>query len=186
MMFAAACTDASSDEAELRHVEGIYQVNSHTMNEQACSPDGATPVADTEHFVVATVQDVFGTPVLQLASCASVAACRDLAARMATDFVSFEYGFTLSRADGELALLGDGATTGFRDGNVCRLGDISTTKLIRSADVPTTLHIEKSITIADDYAAKDDVCDTNAAREAARGNACSQLETLTATFVEPL
>jgi hypothetical protein len=183
-MLATACADSDSNvEPELRRFEGIYQVNAHTLNAQACSPDGAAPVQDSERFLVATVQEAFGTKYLQLASCASPADCRDLAAHMSTDFVSYEYGFTLSRPSGETDLVGEGASTGFRDGNVCKLGDISTTTLIRNGDA---FRIEKATTIADDYAAKGDICDTNSAREAARGNACSQLETVSLVFVEAL
>jgi len=184
-----ACGADNDIEPELRRFEGIYEVKLHAQNEQACSPQGAVAIDDTEKFVVARVQQVFGTPFLQIASCESVAKCRELAANLDRDvFVSYDFGFTLTVPSGETDLLSTGAMSGFNDNGVCRGGEVYETTLISTGDSrPAAFRIEKAITIADDYTAeRGDRCDTSSAQEAAEGNACSKMETLSAILVEPL
>jgi hypothetical protein len=182
------CTDdGPAVEPSLLRYEGIYEVLQHTENTSACSQQGAVAFADTEKFVVATVEHIFGTPFLNIASCASPAACRDLAAKLARDeFVTYEFGYALERPDGETDLVGGGASTGFLDGNVCKEGSVHETRLFGPADQPSAWRIDKRITIADDYPADGQTCWTDAAKTAARGNECSQLEHLSVRLVERL
>ena len=95
-----------------------------------------------------------------------------------------EFSFTLSSIGASGSLRGQTAGTGFGDGSVCTGGELTTTTLDLTA---STLRIEPEITIADDYPeTSDGFCTTDAAIKAAQGKACSQLEVLTADFVEAL
>ena len=105
----AACDSgtAAFDEAAAP-VEGIYQVTSYTRNDAACAP-GTTSLLRDDKFAVAFMQDVFGTPVLNVMSCASVADCRaKVEARRAEEQILIEWHFAVNEVGANDALIGRG------------------------------------------------------------------------------
>ena len=164
-------------------VEGIYQVSAYTRNDAACAPGGDSQLGN-DKFAVAFTQTIFGNHVLTVTSCASAADCRaKLADMRANEPVLLDFQFAVSELAANDVLVGFGASTGFSDGGVCRQGEVTETKLEL---IGSQLRIEQAITLADDYAAEDGFCTTALAQKNADGNACSQLELLTAELLEVL
>jgi len=162
--------------------EGIYQVTSYTRNEAACAPGGTSQLG-TDRFAVAFTQTIFGSRVLTVTSCASVADCRaKLADMRAQEPVLLQFQYAVNELDGDL-LAGTGASTGFSEDGVCTAGEVMKTKLEL---VGAQLRIEQAITIADDYAPDDGFCTTTLAQKFAEGNVCSRMEALTAELLEVL
>jgi hypothetical protein len=181
---AGGTDDPGEFELAADSVVGIYSLDSFLKNEAACTPDGMPVESLNGHgFAVAFKQQSFGL-LLDVLSCASPQDCRDKAADRDGGFtIDFSFGLSRLGVDGELT--GEERSTGFSQGNgTCTRGSVSDTVLTLTGD---QLRIEQAITIADDYAADPEgFCSTDLARDAAEGNSCSQMELLTATFVEAL
>ena len=180
----AACGEGESDfEQAALGVEGIYAVQAYTRNETACTPGGVDALAN-DRFVVAVSQELFGQKFLSVTSCASAADCRAKLVDIRTGGgYQLEFQFVVSAVSGD-TLTGQGASTGFGDHGVCTGGDVTATKLEL---LGTRLSIEQRITLADDYPADSEgFCTTELAKKHAEGNACSQMELLTAELLEVL
>ncbi len=166
------------------NVEGIYKVSSYTRNDQACTPDGGVSQLGDDTFALAVTQSFAGQHVLTVVSCASSEDCRaKLADIRSNQGYPIEFEFTVSNITSDDLLTGAGVSTGFSNNGTCTGGELSTTRLEL---VGTRLHIEQAITIADDYPADGGFCTTEAARKNAEGNACSEMEVLTAELFEVL
>ena len=73
---ASACaTDGGAFIDRASEVEGIYQVKSHLLNDESCSP-GGTPLADQHRFAFAKRNTILGHEYLHIYSCASLDDCR--------------------------------------------------------------------------------------------------------------
>jgi hypothetical protein len=176
----SACTsDDFGDRAS--EVEGIYRVDSHLLNEAACSP-GGTAFTDDDAFAFAKRASVLGHDFLQIYSCASLADCRAKAAQ-AQFQGALSFSFTLTAVDGD-ALTGSEVTTGFTSSNgTCTMPELSDLSLDFDGSV---LRIEKSTRIGQDYPGQGGYCTTDKGRASAEKASCSEMETLSATLVEPL
>lgn len=178
-----ACAD-SAFVTEAERVEGIYQLQLHTLNTEACLP-GGEPVVGTDGYAIARQREVLGLETLEVWSCASPAECRTKLA----DFdrgqpQSIDFMFTVYSVESAGTLSGRGADTGYNRDGVCTSGGITTTQLAIEGDA---LRIEQGFIFADDYPQpKPNTCTTDAAERAAAGNSCAQLEILTAVRVEAL
>ena len=177
-----ACTSNDFVDAAAQ-VEGIYRVTTYTRNEQACVPGGAS-LLTKETFAFAATQQVLGLAVLDVFSCDDPADCRDKLAKLGTGGAfGLDFGFSVSDVQ-KGVMLGEGASTGFAEGGTCTGGEVTRTRLVVEG---TTLRLQQEVTAADDYPADaDGFCTSDAAKAAARGNACSALEVLTAELIEPL
>lgn len=167
-------------------MEGIYRVDTHTENLDACAPGGDSLMSDgVEGYLVVQSRPIFGFPYLPMISCASPADCRDkLAAWDRNEGWVSDFSFAVEAANGEGDLIGGGASTGYGMDGICTEGTTFATLATLSGD---SLAITLERTVADDYPADaDGFCTTDLAKDAAAGNSCSQMETLTATFVEEL
>lgn len=178
-----ACTTDDEFIDAAAQVEGIYRVTSYTRNDQACVPGGAS-LLTKETFAFAATQQLFGITLLDVFSCEDPADCREKLNKLDTGGgFGLDFGFSVSGVE-EGVMLGEGASTGFPEGATCSGGELTTTRLVVEG---TTLRLQQEITVADDFAADaNGFCTTDAAKAAARGNACSALEVLTAELVEPL
>lgn len=176
----------SSDEFEAAaaSMEGIYQVQSYTRNDNACSPGGES-IVGADGFAAAYTQTFLGITLLSVLSCESPADCRDkLAAEKAGEGFQIDFLFSVQFLGDSGELTGSGASTGFGDGEVCTEAELTATLLTLTG---SELRLEQAITIADDFPVDDDgFCTTRDASAAAEGKTCSQMEVLTATFFEPL
>jgi len=180
----AACSSGEF-ETLANEAEGIYQVQSHTENLASCEPGGESLLdPGSDQYLVARKQEIFGTPIMYIWSCASPADCRNKLTRIdAGEFVAIDFSFTLSSVDGG-SLAGLTANTGFYMNGTCTEGGTADISLSVDAD---GLTLVEARTIADDYSADSDgFCTTDLAQDAAAGNECSEMETLTAVFVESL
>jgi uncharacterized membrane protein len=180
----AACdsSTAAFDEAAAP-VEGIYRVTQYTRNDAACAP-GQTSLLGQDTFAVAFMQDIFGTPVLSLMSCGSIADCRVKVADMRAEKpVQIEWMFSVNEVGDNNVLIGRGADSGFREDGVCTKGEAIDTEIALAG---SQLRIERAITIANDYLPDNGFCTTELARKFAKGNTCSQMEVVTAELVEAL
>jgi hypothetical protein len=181
LVTASACATDGDFTARASEVEGIYQVKSHLLNDQGCSPGGDT-VSDQHGFAFAKRASILGTDYLMIYSCASLDDCRQKAALKQFEG-NISFAFTLSGIDGE-ALTGFEVTTGFTSSNgTCTMPELSNLVLTLEGD---TLSIEKTTKIGHDYAAQNGACTTDKGREASESASCSQMETLKATLVEAL
>jgi hypothetical protein len=176
--------DSSDFDAAAASMEGIYQVQSYTRNDNACSPGGES-ILGTDGFAIAYKQQFLGTTLLSLISCESPQDCRDkLAAEQRGEGFQIDFLFSVQFVGNDGELLGSGTSTGFGDGSVCTNAELSDTVLTLTG---SELRLEQAITIADDFPVDSNgFCTTVAASEAAEGKACSEMEVLTATFFEPL
>lgn len=180
LVTSAACTDDGFG-ARASEVEGIYQVKSHLLNEQSCSP-GGDPVQDADTFAFAKQTTILGNDYLMIYSCSSLADCRQKAARPVFEG-NISFAFTLSGIDGD-ALTGFEATTGFTSTNgTCTMPELSDLVLTLDGD---TLSIQKSTKVGHDYPSDKGYCTTDRGRAASEDAACSEMETLMATRLESL
>jgi hypothetical protein len=162
-------------------VEGIYRVDSHLLNDSACSP-GWTQLQDSHSFAFAKRSSIFGTEMLQVYSCSSLADCRQKAALQPFEG-TIDFGFTLSDISGD-TLTGFEVTTGYTDGSgTCTKPELSDIELTLAGGA---MRIEKATQIGHSYPAQNGACTTDKGRAASEDAPCSQMETLTATFVEAL
>lgn len=164
--------------------EGIYSLDEHTENVEACEP-GGDELPGADEFVLVMYQPVFGAPNVELVSCASVAGCREtLDARDAGHGFASDFFYSLSRRADDGALVGTTVSTGVGSGGTCREGEVGNNRLERVED---ELRFTQERTVADDYPADGDgFCTTELAQQAAAGNPCSRFNQLSATFLEPL
>lgn len=187
LSLAAGCTGGSSSDFDdvAADVTGIYRVSTYTHNDQACEPGGTSKLG-TDGFAIATTHVIFGIHFLTVTSCASPDDCRQKQALIdgGTAIVPIQFSYAVQFVGAGGTLTGQGADTGFGSGGVCTDGAVSATTLSLTG---TALRIEQAITIADDYAQDaQGFCSTDAAKAAASGNSCSELEVLTADFAEAL
>jgi hypothetical protein len=166
-------------------MEGIYRVTSYTRNEAACVPGGES-ILGNDGFLFVTTQAFLGTKLVSAMSCSSVADCRDKRSRVAAgDGVAIDFSFAASEVGTNDTLVGQGASTGFElEDGICTGGEL-TTSTFRLAD--GGLEIDHAVTLAEDHPVDSDgFCTTTATQRAAQGLACSQMEALSADFVEAL
>ncbi len=166
-------------------MEGIYRLDAHTANTAACAPGGESLLGNgNDGFVVVKNEPFFGFSNLSLMSCASPSDCRaKLAALSGGEGVNIDFSFAVQEIDGDGALVGRGANTGFNEDGMCVDGSITATTVTLAGQ---TLAIAQRITIADAYPQDDGFCTTDLAKEAAAGNSCSEMIQLSGTFVESL
>ncbi len=177
----AACSSEFVETAN--SLEGIYRVDSHNYNEAMCAPGGESLITEeSEGYVVAFTEEVFGTDLLIVDSCASPENCRDKYPEWKTGGYFKDFGFTVSKVEGN-RLTGLGSSTGFGVEGQCEGGEKRETSM---AFDETSISIELSETDSDTYPQDDGLCWTDQALKAAKGNSCSRMETMTATFVESL
>ncbi|MBA3461811.1 MAG: hypothetical protein H0T46_17755 [Deltaproteobacteria bacterium] len=177
---ASACASDGVFIERAAQVEGIYRVDSHLLNDKACSP-GGTGLQDMHAFAFAKRSNVLGTDMLQVYSCASLADCRQKAAL--TPFEgTIDFGFTLSDISGE-TLTGFEVTTGYAEGSTCTKPELSDIELTLTGG---KMKIEKATQIGHSYPSDNGACTTDKGRAASEDAPCAQMETLTATFVEAL
>jgi hypothetical protein len=166
-------------------VEGIYAINAHLMNADGCSP-GGEPMEGQARFAFAVQSSLFGYDFLTVMSCDSLEACRrDAAAfRNGGELGAIDFDFTVDRV-AAAGLLGEGASSGYSTGDgMCRDPQAWDTTLDLEGN---ELMISRAIREGADYPEDDDgYCTTDAAKRASKGVACSQMETLRATYVEAL
>jgi hypothetical protein len=176
--------DSSEFEAAAASMEGIYQVQSYTRNDSACSPGGES-ILGGDGFAAAYTQKFLGITLLSVISCDSPQDCRDkLAAEQRGEGFQIDFLFSVELLGNDGELIGSSASTGFGDGSVCTDAELGDTVLTLAG---SELRLEQAITIADDFPVDGDgFCTTVAASEAAEGKSCSEMEVLTATFFEPL
>lgn len=178
----AACADSNDEFADAAAgVEGIYKISTYTHNAAACSAGGESRLR-SDTYAVAATQDVLGHEVLMFMSCASPTACRAQInqLRAGEPFVN-GFTFTTNELDGA-ALTGRGASSGSLEGGRCVGGAKLDTMFVRTA---TRLTVEQRSTPAKAYAPEDGICWTDGAQANAIGS-CTQMEHLTADFVEAL
>lgn len=178
-----ACASDSNDEftAAATELEGIYKIASYTHNEAACSAGGESRLGN-ESYAVVTKANALGFEYLLLMSCESPANCRERVAKLPTgEGFGIEFSFSASELDGDV-LLGVGGESGSLEGGKCVGGAKLDTRFART---DARLTVEQRITPAKAYAPEDGICWTDAAAEAAEGS-CTELELLTADFVEAL
>lgn len=186
---AGACSDdgASNSFGDIAaSMEGIYRIDTHTENLAACEPGGDSLISSEVHgYLAVQNRPIFGIPNLSMISCGSPADCREtLAAWDRNESFNIDFSFAVQAADGNGSLVGEGASTGFGWEGTCTEGSTFQTVAALEGEA---LDIVQRRTIADDYPADaDGYCTTDLAKEHAAGNSCSQLEHLTATFVEDL
>jgi len=111
--------------------------------------------------------------------------CRaKVAAAEAGTGYGLDFGYTFYEVASDGSLAGQSVSSGFADGELCKQGSVDDITMSLEG---STLRLSETRTLADDYAADEaGVCWTDAAKAAASANSCSQLTTLTATFVENL
>ena len=181
-----ACSSGSDTDfdAVASSMEGIYGVSAYTRNDDACTPGGESRLRDDRFAFVARFE-FFGTSLLSVTSCASVADCRNkLAMSRAGGAYAIDFGFNATSLGTDGALLGETVNSGFADHGSCTGGEVnsSTVSLAGSA-----LHIDVTTIRANDYPVDGrGFCSSDAAARAARGNACTKLETVSAVFLEAL
>jgi hypothetical protein len=178
-----ACASDSDDEftSAATELEGIYKIGSYTHNAAACSAGGESRLG-VESYAVVVKSEVFGQAYLLLMSCESPANCRERAAKLPTgEGFAADFSFSASELDGDV-LLGVGGESGSLEGGKCIGGAKLDTRFARDG---ARLTIEQRITPAQAYAPEDGLCWTDDAAAAASGS-CTELEQLTADFVEAL
>jgi hypothetical protein len=180
---AAGPADAGVIGSEL---EGIYQIQTYTHNEQSCTEEGQSVLEQrTERFLFVVSSFVLGRPYVMAASCVSVDDCRGKLARaraMEASLTEFSLGFTTAIDDHTVG--GRGVDTGSSGaGAFCTDSKINDHALARAAD--KSIRIEDKITIVGDHPKDSDgSCSSDGTLAAAVGKSCSQLDALTAQFIE--
>ncbi|MCA9626705.1 MAG: hypothetical protein H6718_03285 [Polyangiaceae bacterium] len=183
-LLACSSEDSSSHgvAASAQELSGIYQVTSHTENLDACS-EGAEVTAAGYLAVFTYDVPAFGETWLGAYSCASEAACKDLAAKWPNG-VSYEFGFTFTKGDRD-QLTASEVSTGYTSAEgLCSEPTQEAHRLLSVAD--GQIRIESEITVGDDYQGKDGFCTTDAASKAVQGKSCSRFVGINATQVAEL
>jgi len=179
-LLGAVSCGGSSDPAT--NVEGIYSVTTHTENAVSCGAEGG-PAKMTAPYLIIRKDSFVGFTYYSAIGCASVAACRTLAAEKQPNG-AFSFIFdTVNSAD---KLSGATRSTGFSDGNGnCKDPYIAERTLVRTAEA---IRIEDRTFKGDSYKSDDPkgFCTTELGAKASKGKPCSALEVLTGTFVEAL
>lgn len=188
-----ACSDGGGDDAEsltaevAASYEGIYRIDSWTQNETGCEGEGAdqTATAMEEHFVVVAVE-YFGQTAVELVSCLDVADCENTAQAIAMQGgYTITFRATLSEPDGEDALWGFSASTGFENEGQCTKRTFEDHALVRDGD---TLRLDTVVKALADRPAEDGFCVVQP-REAiaeAEDAPCSSARSIAGTAVADL
>lgn len=165
--------------------EGIYQVQTYTHNEQACAEGGQSLLEQrTERFLFIISSSFFGWPFVLVQSCASADACNgNLAKARAMEASLSEFSFSFTTAIDNHTLGGRGVDTTSGRGALCTASTIHDSTLARAAE--RSIRIEDKITIVGDHPTDSDgSCSSDGTLAAGVGKSCSQLDVLTARFIE--
>ncbi|MBL4637616.1 MAG: hypothetical protein JKY56_27415 [Kofleriaceae bacterium] len=176
--FLVGCGDDPMADAE-----GIYFIDSHTENLQACTEGGESLAeADGPKYVVARQSSALGISFLNMLACDDPVDCRAVVAKVdAQEFFAIDFGYTIVDDNGDLES-GD-TTSGFSSDGVCSGGS---TGITRATLTDNGLAIVVERIAADDYPLENGGCTTEGAALAAADNSCSSRIDLRATFVESL
>jgi hypothetical protein len=167
-------------------LEGVYQIQTYTHNEQSCTEEGQSVLEQrTERFLFVVSSFLLGQPYLMAASCASVDDCKGKLARaraMEASLTEFSFSFTTAIDDHTFG--GRAADTGSSGGGAfCTDSKVNDHTLSRAAD--KSIRIEDKITLVGDHPKDSDgSCSSDGTLAAAVGKSCSQLDALTAQFIE--
>ena len=178
--------EPSAFEKAVADLEGIYTVDSRTVNSAACTEgDESALTEDGDGYFFAKASSFFGIKLLSLTSCADPADCREkIEASSEFSFFTIDFSYTVHDVDSDGNLYGEGATTGSSGSETCENGKISHTTLVKSGSKIT---VTQKITKADPHPVDaEGYCTTDGAIAAAEGNSCSEMEVLTGTFQEAL
>jgi hypothetical protein len=191
----SGCGDGS-DEAEAsaisdataRTLSGVYELTRFTRNDTACDVEGPSVMAEfTDGFFVMASTTVFGTRILELASCSSVEDCQSKAIQMQNlGSYRIQYSFTLSSELDPTHLAGFSASTGSSlDGEMCT-GREYTDHTLTVADGGVVL--ESRTKLLADRPQEDGFCMVRPAdsKSEARSVPCSELQVLAGTKVAEL
>lgn len=183
-----ACTSSNDTTGDFQEaasaIEGIYQVSGYTRNDSSCAPGGES-ILHGDRFIVVFQNQLQGHPFAEILSCSSADDCRaKVAASNNHEGFALDFSFVVEQVGSHGELLGQGASTGFGDGEICREAELTSTTVTVADEA---FHLQQKITVAADYPVDDEgFCSTTAAQQAAEGALCSKMETLTATFFAPL
>lgn len=190
-IFGSGGGDAKANKRLKEHagsIEGIYSLDSFTRNEDGCDAGGASALDDIgDHTrLVAVLGEVFGFSTLDVYSCVDEADCRDIVAILESRMGGFgiQLHFSFGEADDADHYSGGVAWTGSeREEGVCSGGRVEEHSMERDGD---SLSIENRIIPSNDYPSEDGVCWSDDSMAAAKGQPCTELEVVEATFLEAI
>lgn len=188
VMGLASCAGASASiEQAGAGLEGIYRLESQTLNDATCDAEGASVLdGEAAGYLALYTNTALGEQFVQATACSGVDDCREkagLSRAMGSYWTSFEMSF--SEVDRSGALVGDEVSTGtasMSEEDPCH-GTVSEHRLASESD---SLRIEQRSTTIDAFPKEGGRCSTDAARAAAREASCSRLLVITAIRAEDL
>lgn len=168
-------------------LEGIYEISSHTLNEQDCDSKGDAFVGSLgQQFFFVVPDSLFGTAFVQASACESIDDCRtkNLMRQNMEGFLT-DFSYTFTSTSMALALEGQTVGTGFTSGNLCTMPTVTPTSMAGDGNGQVT--IEARTSVGEDYPpGSDGFCTTDLALEATRGVPCSSYEVISGNRVADL
>jgi hypothetical protein len=170
-------------------LEGIYTLDDVTQNGDSCEAEGASIRGgyDATHVVVRSTSIESSTgarPVLVVAGCLGLDACRTLGAALLDDATAFErnpyYLFLDTETDGTLT--NTIVFYGTIDGTTCRGGGVQRLELSLDG-AALRLEVRSHIT---DYPAVNGACPPSLASQQGAAAPCNELRVFSGTLVEAL
>ncbi len=168
-------------------LEGIYEMTSHTLNEQSCDSEGDAFVGSLrQEFFFVTPDSSFGTAYVQASACGSVDDCRTKnVMRQNMEGFTTDFSYTFTSTTMVLALEGQTVGSGFTSGDLCTMPTVTPTTMVGDGNGQVT--IEARTRVGEDYPPDTDgFCNTDLALEATRGAPCSSYEVISGNRVADL
>jgi hypothetical protein len=164
---------------ETTALEGIYEVQSWTLNEAGCEAEGASVLADqNETFFYLKTESFFGQEFVNLVFCASAEECSSLA----SDDSTINLGFGFEEGSDSSGWRGQGYTLGGSD--TCS-GEVRNNELTEVEEGSLRFRVERSF-VEDVPLDGEGFCDEDAAIRQAESKGCESLEVVGASFVQGL
>jgi hypothetical protein len=193
----SACGDDAGDPGP--SIDGIYKVDSHTLNETSCDAPGPAATQPYAFLLVGQQTISFGGAggaFMQADNCADLAACRERKSQNTSGNINlggfiFDKGNNTAGWTGSVTSFSQGGATSNCEGSVKELSLTPITATAEaSSNAPTRLRLEIRewpVTLPPGPEDPDQIgpnCDdTNIVAEAKK-NPCGSLEVIEATFAE--
>lgn len=182
-----ACDDSGSSGSttsqNLSAAEGIYKLDSYAYNTEACSEGTNTLANKTDnHVAMVAVSSAFGN-YLQVVTCPSVDSCQTLVDNIRNNkMFMIDFSATFMKGSVTSGLTAEYAGSGYwHSDGTCTDGRLENQTLKFAG---ATFQYASEIQKANTYQQVDGYCDTDEVQK--HLNPCSEMETMSGTYVQAL
>lgn len=174
------CGQALTLEQAGASMQGVYRIETHTLNDAGCDEEGASVLSADAGYLALFADEAMGEPIVRATGCTDPHDCRTKAGQsraMQPYWAEFELVFTA--VEGGASLSGEEISTGSASSSETDpcYGTVSQHELTNGEG---GLRIEQRSTAIDEFPKEGRRCTGEGARAVARSARCNRLRVITA------